>query len=103
MRELASIMPDRTPISAQRVSDPADQLQLKEEMDLAVMSINTNWATKRQIQAALQRLESGDYGICESCGEPINPKRLKAVPWASRCVPCQAEEEGSAGDLGQVA
>jgi DnaK suppressor protein len=43
----------------------------------------------RQIQEALDRLQLGDYGICLSCEEPIPLKRLKALPWAKYCVPCQ--------------
>jgi DnaK suppressor protein len=42
-----------------------------------------------QIQAALDRLQLGEYGICLSCEEPIPAKRLIALPWARYCVPCQ--------------
>lgn len=37
---------------------------------------------------ALARLDAGDYGICTSCGEPIDPKRLEALPYAERCIAC---------------
>jgi RNA polymerase-binding protein DksA len=43
----------------------------------------------REVQAALQRLEEGEYGICQGCGERILEERLEAVPWASQCVRCQ--------------
>jgi DnaK suppressor protein len=46
------------------------------------------------IDAALQRLNSGDFGICDDCGERIPDKRLKAVPWAAYCVPCQDRIDG---------
>ena len=45
----------------------------------------------RKIEAALDRLATGDYGFCETCEEPIARKRLLAVPWADHCVPCQEE------------
>lgn len=45
------------------------------------------------INRALEDLEAGRYGICEDCGEGIAPKRLKALPFAQRCVPCQAATE----------
>ncbi len=45
---------------------------------------------------ALSRLHSGDFGRCVDCGRPISPKRLTAVPWAERCVACQAEKETAA-------
>ena len=47
----------------------------------------------RQIQAALARIESGDYGYCLSCDEPIDPRRLAIDPAATICIEC-AEERG---------
>jgi DnaK suppressor protein len=41
------------------------------------------------VEAALARLDSGEYGICVECERPIAAKRLAAVPWASHCVACQ--------------
>jgi len=41
------------------------------------------------IDLALERLTSGEYGTCIDCDEAIPPKRLSAIPWASRCVACQ--------------
>ena len=43
----------------------------------------------RMINEALDRIESGDYGVCLSCEEEIADKRLKALPWARYCVSCQ--------------
>jgi DnaK suppressor protein len=48
-----------------------------------------------QVNAALQRIEQGTYGICENCGQPINEKRLEALPWASLCLKCQVEQNNS--------
>jgi DnaK suppressor protein len=49
------------------------------------------------LQAARQRIESGSYGICADCGEPIGRDRLRANPVAVRCAECQtARERGSA-------
>lgn len=42
-----------------------------------------------QIKDALNRAEHGDFGECQSCGEAISMKRLKAVPWTRYCVECQ--------------
>ena len=38
------------------------------------------------IDAALARIEAGTYGTCEICGGPIGADRLRAIPWASRCI-----------------
>ncbi|MGE5395979.1 MAG: TraR/DksA C4-type zinc finger protein [Chitinophagales bacterium] len=41
-----------------------------------------------QIDQALHRIETGEYGICQFCGLPINPERLKRLPSATLCISC---------------
>jgi DnaK suppressor protein len=50
-------------------------------------------AMLRNIAAALERFDSGEYGICQECGEPINPKRLEVDPTALRCIDCANRSE----------
>jgi DnaK suppressor protein len=38
---------------------------------------------------ALDRIEDKSYGLCVNCENPIQPKRLEAVPWAKHCIQCQ--------------
>jgi DnaK suppressor protein len=45
------------------------------------------------IDAALGRMENGTYGRCQSCGRPISPGRLEAIPWATQCIDCRRKEE----------
>ena len=45
-------------------------------------------AERQRIQAALKRLDEGDYGYCTDCGEEIEPKRLQADPTIPRCLDC---------------
>lgn len=47
----------------------------------------------REIDIALERMESGTYGICETCGGPIDPARLEAFPSATTCINCQRGRE----------
>jgi DnaK suppressor protein len=47
----------------------------------------------RNIDAALKRIDNGDYGICRDCEEPINPKRLEFDPTALRCIECQSKRD----------
>jgi RNA polymerase-binding transcription factor DksA len=42
--------------------------------------------TVEQIDAALECIEAGTYGTCEICGKPIATERLRAIPWATRCI-----------------
>ena len=46
-----------------------------------------------QVEAALARFQKGKYGICERCGEHIDPARLKALPYARLCMNCQQRAE----------
>jgi DnaK suppressor protein len=43
-----------------------------------------------QIQGALRRIAEGTYGVCVQCGADIDPKRLEALPIATRCISCAA-------------
>jgi DnaK suppressor protein len=53
----------------------------------------------RAVQAALERLDAGTYGLCMKCGEPIDPQRLKALPTARYDVRHEAERERREGQL----
>jgi RNA polymerase-binding transcription factor DksA len=43
-----------------------------------------------QIQGALRRIAEGTYGVCVQCGADIDPRRLEALPIATRCISCAA-------------
>ena len=49
-------------------------------------------AEMEQIEKTLARLDKGEYGICEVCGDPITPKRLEALPYANRCYACNVKD-----------
>jgi DnaK suppressor protein len=64
-------------------------VQLAVEWDFAVRSLELENRWLRQIDAALKRIDDGEFGTCLECEEPISPKRLAAVPWATYCLRCQ--------------
>lgn len=47
----------------------------------------------RDVEAAIQRVENGSYGVCKPCGSKIPQARLKAVAWARYCIHCQEQVE----------
>ena len=51
--------------------------------------------TLRDITAALARIDSGDFGFCRACEEPISPKRLEFDPTAQMCIDCANKAERS--------
>lgn len=46
-----------------------------------------------EVEAALERLSNGNYGLCESCGQRIKTTRLEALPTARICIRCQRDAE----------
>ena len=46
-----------------------------------------------EIEAATARLETGSFGVCETCGAAIPLPRLRAMPWARHCLACQDQQE----------
>jgi RNA polymerase-binding protein DksA len=49
---------------------------------------NSGLSEIAQISAALDRIKTGDYGGCMTCGKPIGEKRLEAIPHATQCINC---------------
>lgn len=45
-----------------------------------------------EVEHALQKYEAGTYGLCDSCGQPIEKARLEAIPQASLCLSCKAKQ-----------
>jgi len=48
------------------------------------------------VEHALHKFEEGTYGFCDSCGQPIDPARLEAIPEASLCIKCKAQQAKNA-------
>ena len=60
----------------------------------AVLTTYTHNRTQlRKVEAALERIATGDFGTCAACGGAIGLKRLKAMPWVNNCIKCQEQYE----------
>jgi DnaK suppressor protein len=69
----------------------AGRISEDREMGFAMRGLLVERANR--LAEALERLRSGDYGLCEVCGEPIAPARLRAIPEVTTCVGCQDAAE----------
>jgi len=49
-----------------------------------------------EVEHALEKFDRGTYGLCENCGEPIDPARLEALPQAKLCLKCKAQQAKNA-------
>jgi DnaK suppressor protein len=68
-----------------------DQAQMSHDEFISLHLNSLDYGQLRLVDEALDRVRSGDYGICLGCEQPIPPKRLRALPWARYCVPCQEQ------------
>ena len=66
-----------------------DQAQLSHDEFVSLRLNSLDYGQLRLVEEALDRVRSGDFGVCLACEQPIPPKRLQALPWARYCVPCQ--------------
>jgi RNA polymerase-binding transcription factor len=60
------------------------------EREKALALVSTMEYRLESIEYALRQAQEGSYGICERCGEPIDPARLEALPEATLCIKCKA-------------
>lgn len=68
---------------------PEDLAQVFHDQFVALQVNRVGFHDLKLVDAALQRMEKHEYGVCLSCGDPISPKRLMAIPWAICCLDCQ--------------
>ena len=66
-----------------------DQAQISHDEFVSLRLNSLDYAQLRLVEEALDRMDSGDYGTCLCCEEPIPAKRLRVLPWARYCVKCQ--------------
>lgn len=73
--------------------DLAARAQLNGQREAVQMASERLAQRARRVSRAIERLERGEWGVCELCGEPIAPRRLQALPDATTCVDCQSRLE----------
>ncbi|GAB4536766.1 MAG: TraR/DksA family transcriptional regulator [Anaerolineae bacterium] len=74
-----------------QADDASDAFEQAKELSL----LQNSERVLAQVEAALLRFEQGVYGVCERCGQQIDPARLKALPYATLCMACQQRTERS--------
>ena len=81
---------------AKTISIPTDKEELgsdNSDQELTLTLLGSDEDILDQFEAAIQRIEDGDYGRCEKCGEAIPENRLDAIPYAADCVQCALQQE----------
>lgn len=78
---------------AEEMPDPNDRASLETDRSHALRLRDRDRRLIGKIRDALERIESGTFGICESCGGRISPARLRARPVTTLCIDCKREAE----------
>lgn len=97
LREAVGASTQREELEIEQMADPLDQIRSNTDREIAIQNLDGQARRIREIRGALERVQDGTYGLCEECEEPINKKRLDALPWARLCVTCQSRQESAEG------
>jgi DnaK suppressor protein len=73
--------------------DVADKASSSYTKEFLFSLSNTERELLQEVDEALDRIDDRRFGVCLSCEDEMNLKRLEAVPWARHCVPCQEKQE----------
>jgi RNA polymerase-binding protein DksA len=73
--------------------DSGDESMANALADFNVAQLDRHIEAMRDVEAALQRVKNGNYGVCIDCGDDVAFARLQAYPTAKRCIVCQEKRE----------
>ena len=73
--------------------DPNDRASLESDRNFELRIRDRERKLILKMREAIQRIDDGTFGVCESCGGPISEKRLMARPVTTFCIECKTKEE----------
>ena len=73
--------------------DPTDRASYESERNFTLRLRDRESKLIKKINLALEKIEDGNFGICEECGRDIQMNRLKIRPVATKCINCKTKEE----------
>lgn len=98
--ELEQLMASANPPDERREGSPFGK---REEEATEALELEKRLVLEKRIKEqligvehALHKHEEGTYGFCDSCGQPIDPARLEAIPEASLCIKCKSQQAKNA-------
>jgi DnaK suppressor protein len=90
---LCTARPNRESGSPAGPTDDAEQIAASHEEYISLSLSNLACEELQLIDDALDRIQTGGYGVCLECGASIAQKRLQSVPWARFCLSCEQQME----------
>ena len=93
IEEAGKAMTDMVEDEEEGFPDPTDRASLESDRNFMLRIKDRERKLILKVKEALDRIEDGSFGICESCGRPISEKRLMVRPVTTQCIECKTEEE----------
>lgn len=93
LKEAASTVEGMAEAEKEGFPDPTDRASVETDRSFLLRIRDRERRLITKIKEALRRLDTGEFGICESCGGRISTQRLKARPVTTLCIECKTEEE----------
>lgn len=93
LQEIAANMKMEISHLQEAIADIYDLADDERERQFSIILCNRDREKLELIDEALEKIEDGDYGVCEECGSKISEGRLKVMPFARHCVPCKSKIE----------
>jgi len=79
--------------SGEVYADPADRATAESDRAFTLRLRDRERKLIKKIQKAVDRIEDGEFGICQDCGDDISVQRLKARPMTTLCINCKSKQE----------
>ena len=89
IQAIARVEVDGRQTSDVDTQDPIDKANGSFAKEYFFQQSDADRAILGLVQGALSRVAAGEFGVCVACGQPLEQKRLEAVPWARHCIRCQ--------------
>jgi len=99
-KALAGDLSEMTALQEQTAGDMVDAALDTAHDELSSQLAEAESRELALIENALERIEDGQYGLCEECDAKIPLARLQALPYATMCIKCQREAETGSGSMG---
>lgn len=93
LEEAEKICSDMRQESNADFPDPTDRASLESDRNFLLRIKDRERKLILKVKEALDRIDNGTFGICDSCGRPISEKRLMARPVTTLCIECKTERE----------
>ncbi len=97
VRKLSQFYNESKEVETDIAQDVVDKAESSYTKEFLLSLSDAEREQLRLLDAALRRLETAEFGLCQMCGRPIGKKRLNALPWTPYCINCQQKKEEEVG------